>query len=266
MRFTACLPPSWWQFCFEQAMHVYNRTPNKRLNWKTPYEMFRKEKPDVSSIRVMGCGAYVHIPKETRQNKLAPKSEFMCYIGQDTEMNSFRFMRLKNNTIFHSSNATFDETVFPMCPTNKRSGFTPLGSEAPEVPDFVEGPDSPDDLSTPLEPANGDDPLPDLPTDTNPRAPHIQVEPPTDTSSGFDQDLEYGTPPARRSPARSPSPPGLPPSRTHPRGRSPSMEYERRMPQRADFAPRPTDQTEIRDLPRRSGRTRFPVNRPENIY
>jgi len=27
MRFQACLPPSWWEFSLDHAVHVYNRTP-----------------------------------------------------------------------------------------------------------------------------------------------------------------------------------------------------------------------------------------------
>ena len=34
----ACLPKSWWEFCIEYAIHVYNRTPIICLKHKTPYE------------------------------------------------------------------------------------------------------------------------------------------------------------------------------------------------------------------------------------
>jgi len=59
------------------ANYVYNRTPMRRLNWKTPSEAIDKEKPDLSHLRILGCGAYVFIPEEVRKNKLSPKSELM---------------------------------------------------------------------------------------------------------------------------------------------------------------------------------------------
>ena len=36
MRHQACLARSWWEFCVEYVIHIYNRTPSKRLKNKTP--------------------------------------------------------------------------------------------------------------------------------------------------------------------------------------------------------------------------------------
>jgi len=73
----ACIPQSWWEFSVENAMHCYNRTPMKHLNWHTPFEALTGEKPDISSMRVFGCGAYIYIPITRHTNKLSPKSELM---------------------------------------------------------------------------------------------------------------------------------------------------------------------------------------------
>ena len=70
MRHEACLPQSWWEFAVQHATHVYNRTPLRRLEWRTPYELLNGEVPDISHLRVFGCGAYVHIPKDVRVNSL----------------------------------------------------------------------------------------------------------------------------------------------------------------------------------------------------
>ena len=43
MRFQAYLPPSWWEFSLDHAVHVYNRTPMRRLEWRTPHEWFTGE-------------------------------------------------------------------------------------------------------------------------------------------------------------------------------------------------------------------------------
>jgi len=73
MRFQACLPPSWWEFSLDHAVHVYNRTPMRRLEWRTPHEWLTGERPSIKRLRVLGCGAYVFIPSEVRENKMAPK-------------------------------------------------------------------------------------------------------------------------------------------------------------------------------------------------
>ena len=64
LRFEACLPQSYWEFSVEFAVHVYNRTPIKRIAWRTPYEALNGTKPDISHLRVFGCGAYVFIPED----------------------------------------------------------------------------------------------------------------------------------------------------------------------------------------------------------
>jgi len=92
MRHQACVPPSWWEFSVEHALHVYNRTPLRHLNWQTPYQLLHGERPSVAHLRVFGCGAYVFIPAETRANKLAPKSELMTYLGNVPGANGFVFM------------------------------------------------------------------------------------------------------------------------------------------------------------------------------
>ena len=51
-----------------------------RLNWQTPFALLNNEIPDITHLRVFGCGAYVHIPESRRVNKLSPKSELMIYL------------------------------------------------------------------------------------------------------------------------------------------------------------------------------------------
>ena len=64
LRFETCLPQSYWEFSVEFAVHVYNRTPVKRIAWRTPFEVLNGTQPDISHLRVFGCGAYVYIPDD----------------------------------------------------------------------------------------------------------------------------------------------------------------------------------------------------------
>ena len=131
LRFAACLPQNWWEFAVEHAVHLYNRTPVKRLAWQTPYEFLNKQKPDISHLRVFGCGAYVFIPEDVRTNKLAPRAEMMTFLGYTSGVKGFKFMRKPNNVIFQSVTALFDEFVFPHCPDQKSPGHTRIGREYP---------------------------------------------------------------------------------------------------------------------------------------
>ena len=115
MRFEACLPNSWWEFCVEHALYLYNRTPIKRLKWITPFEIIKGEKPDLSNLKIFGCAAYVFLPPEVRKNKLSPKSELMIFLGFKPGMKGYRFMHLPNNVIFMGATALFDEKLFSKC-------------------------------------------------------------------------------------------------------------------------------------------------------
>ena len=70
-------PESWWEFSFETAIHVYNRTPLRRTNWTTPFQNIYGNKPDVQYFKTFGCLAWVYKPKETCKNKLDNRSEPM---------------------------------------------------------------------------------------------------------------------------------------------------------------------------------------------
>ena len=112
MRLDAHCPKSWWEFAFETAVHVYNRTPLRRTRGKTPLENLTGKKPDVAYLRVFGCEAWVFIPQEKRTDKLSPKSERMTFIGYEQNSKAYKFMT-SNNSIVISSQATFFEDRFP---------------------------------------------------------------------------------------------------------------------------------------------------------
>jgi len=144
IRLDACLPQSWWEFAVNCALHAYNRTPMRRLGWRTPYELVNGKVPDIGYFRVFGCGAYVYLPEDVRANKLAPKSELMVFLGYPEGIKGYLFMRLHNNSLFVGATALFDETFMPKCPTADRRGFTPISeqpiddngpTEAPPIPE-----------------------------------------------------------------------------------------------------------------------------------
>jgi transposase InsO family protein len=120
MRHLACLPQSWWEFSVDHATHVYNRTPMRRLQWQTPFQLLNGERPSIDHLRVFGCGAYVFIPAETRSNKLAPKSELMIYLGNAPGAHGHMFMRSPNNVLYYATHSIFDESMFPRCQTQAK--------------------------------------------------------------------------------------------------------------------------------------------------
>ena len=113
--FTACLSQNWWEFCVEYMVHIYNRTPMCCHNWQTPFEVLKRDKPNVSHLRVMDCGAYVFILEEVQVDKLAPRAELKTFLGYTNRTKGFCFMQGPNNVIFQATTALFDEHMFPHC-------------------------------------------------------------------------------------------------------------------------------------------------------
>ena len=59
----------------------------------------------------------------------------MAYLGYTEGIKAFKFMRLSNNTIYHSTTALFDETLFPKCSTpGKKRGTTRIGEPRASQP------------------------------------------------------------------------------------------------------------------------------------
>ena len=211
MRFTACIPQSWWEFAVQHAVHLYNRTPQRRLQWETPFEVLNGEKPSVKHLRVFGCGAWVFIPSDVRKTKLSPKAELMTYLG--TTDHGDLFMRAPNNVIFTSSHAEFDEEFFPKCPDNK--GKTPeRPKRQPRPPSDHNGND------------HSNDPRFDDDDDDAPPRPAPRHNPPPSERRQRQRDDDRPDAPQRRSaspppPRREPAPVDQPQPRRGTRTRKP---------------------------------------------
>ena len=56
------------------ACYLVNRSPSSALGDNTPQEVWTSKEPSLTHLKVFGCDAYVHIPKENR-SKLDKKAE-----------------------------------------------------------------------------------------------------------------------------------------------------------------------------------------------
>ncbi len=68
----AKLPQRFLAVALSTAVYLRNRSPTKSVKGMTPFEAWTGKKPKVDFLRVFGCIAYAHIPKDERKN-LIPK-------------------------------------------------------------------------------------------------------------------------------------------------------------------------------------------------
>ena len=104
MLSNADLTQGFWAEAVATAVHLINRSPSKVLDKEAVAEMvWSGKKPSYKHLRVFGCEAYSHIPKEFR-NKLEPKSRKCIFLGygESGEM-GYRLWDPESRKILHSN-------------------------------------------------------------------------------------------------------------------------------------------------------------------
>ncbi len=64
MLSNANLPHSFWAEALSTATYLRNRSPTRAVSGMTPYEAWTGEKPQMQGLRIFGCQAVAHIPKD----------------------------------------------------------------------------------------------------------------------------------------------------------------------------------------------------------
>ena len=75
----ANLPQWFWAEALSTAVYLRNRSPTKAVKGMTPFEAWMGEKPKVDHLRVFGCAAHAHVPKDEWQ-KLDSKSRKCIFL------------------------------------------------------------------------------------------------------------------------------------------------------------------------------------------
>ena len=76
----ANLPKSFWDEAVKTAMTLINLSPSQPLKGKIPEEVWYGKKASYNHLKVFGCRAFVHIPKDERV-KLDAKTKECIYLG-----------------------------------------------------------------------------------------------------------------------------------------------------------------------------------------
>ncbi|KAJ9541567.1 hypothetical protein OSB04_028073 [Centaurea solstitialis] len=102
------LPVSFWGHALETAAHILNRAPTKSVE-KTPYELWKGKKPNISFLKIWGCEVYV---KRPTSEKLKPKSDKCFFVGYPKTTVGYYFYNPEENKVFVARNGKFLEEQF----------------------------------------------------------------------------------------------------------------------------------------------------------
>lgn len=108
----AKLPKSFWGEAVATAVDLINLSPSRPLNGKIPEEVWTGKKASYRNLRVFGCKASVHIPKDERA-KLDAKAKECVYLGSPRDELGFRLWDPANRKIVRSRDVVFfeDQTI-----------------------------------------------------------------------------------------------------------------------------------------------------------
>ena len=104
------LPYRFWAEALSTAVYLRNRSLTRAVDGLTPCEAWTGKKPDVAHMRVFGCEAYAHIPKDERR-KLDPKARKSILLGYGEETKGYRLYNIERKKIFHSRDVQFNEAM-----------------------------------------------------------------------------------------------------------------------------------------------------------
>jgi hypothetical protein len=104
------LPFSFWGWATRTAQYLHNHLPTSVLpSGITPFESYRRRKPDLSHLRVWGCQCFVLIPPELC-SKGGPRRFEGIFVGYDDDRIGW-YVCDKKYTLHFSRDVIFNESV-----------------------------------------------------------------------------------------------------------------------------------------------------------
>ena len=108
MLIAARLPLTFWALAMDAAVYCRNRCPTTSLDSSTPYQAWYGHKPAIAHMRIFGCLAYAHTPKQHR-SKLDPKATACIFVGYSPDSSTYRLWDTDKNRLVESRDVHFVE-------------------------------------------------------------------------------------------------------------------------------------------------------------
>ena len=108
MLINSKLPQRFWAETLATAAYLRNRCPTKANDGMTPYEAWTGVKPTVKHLRVFGCDAFVHVPRDER-HKLDSKCRKCILLGYGEQTKGYRLYDPEKKRVLYSRDVKFNE-------------------------------------------------------------------------------------------------------------------------------------------------------------
>jgi hypothetical protein len=107
-----------------------NRVSIRKILNKTPYELWKNRKPNISYFHIFGCFCYILNTKENL-GKFDSKSDKAIFLGYSTNSKGYRIYNLRTQTMEISMHIVFDEFDDLIIPSNEEEQEIQTTQETP---------------------------------------------------------------------------------------------------------------------------------------
>lgn len=109
LLFQMNVPKKFWSQGILTATHLINRLPSRVLHMKSPFEIMKGRKSELSHLRIFGCVCYVHI-QAIHRDKLDAKAAKCVFLGYSTTQKGYKCYNPKTRKLVVSRDVRFDES------------------------------------------------------------------------------------------------------------------------------------------------------------
>jgi len=104
------LPKYFWAEVVNIACYIMNRALIRPILKKTPYELYKGRKPNISHLHVFGCKCFLLNNGEDNLGKFDEKYDEGIFLGYSLNSKAFRIYNKRTMIIEESIHVAFDET------------------------------------------------------------------------------------------------------------------------------------------------------------
>ncbi|GAA0184999.1 hypothetical protein LIER_32287 [Lithospermum erythrorhizon] len=102
------MPKIFWPEVVVWTCHILNRCPTLSVKDVTIQEAWSSVKPSVDHLRVWGCLAHTHVPKQSR-DKLDKRSVIFIFLGVCSNTKGYRLYNIETKKVLISRDVIFEE-------------------------------------------------------------------------------------------------------------------------------------------------------------
>lgn len=104
----AKLSKKYWAEAVNTSVYLKNRCPTRAVRGMTPEEAWTDRKVDLSYLKVFGCRAFMHVPKQKRK-KFDPKTKELLFVGYCETTKGYRLIDPVTHSLHKARDVVFFE-------------------------------------------------------------------------------------------------------------------------------------------------------------